>query len=396
MIIIYKVAIKFYNDRCFIISYGLAFKTIFALIPISVIFIGVYALFPTFDQYRDRIVEVASKLLPDSVNIVVDWMNHFISNTGKISILGTIALIYLSLDLFITLDSQLNTIWASRIKRSFIQKFLIYWAILTASPILLAGWFYYSGVVRSLINPIIAVESGGEWYFSLIIFLILTFFFFFILYAIPNIKVHIMKAITVSFIISIFWSILRFLFSYYTRFAIVNWKIYGSLAAIIFFMIWISFNWMILLFGVEFLQVWQEKLYIHDVKFKKFFLYDLGFTLLILKELHEDFSGKGEGVRLDLLAEKLKYNLVDLIKIVRLLEEEGIVVEAKNKYIYLKRNLSLIKLERIEKLVWKRLIAEDYRYNTELQNICDNLSSHYFRHSMPGELFVNEIISDNI
>ena len=113
---------------------------------------------------------------------------------------------------------------------------------------------------------------------------------------------------------------------------------------------------MVVLFGVEFLSVWQNKLYIENVSFDKVFLFDIGFLILILNEFYSDFKKHGKGISSSHLAEKLHYNQNDIKKIIYLLEEEGFIIgdnKTMQKY-YLKRDISTIKLTDLENIIWKR------------------------------------------
>ncbi|MCG8571448.1 MAG: YihY/virulence factor BrkB family protein [Spirochaetes bacterium] len=392
---LYKATTKFYRDRCFIISNGLAFKTIFALFPIAAIFFIIFSFSPSYLEYKEKFIEfLIQYFFPETVTTVVEYFNRVLTqNTGTISLVGTIVLIYLSLNLFITLDSQVNFIWSSRIKRTFIQKVLIYWAILTITPIVLTLYFYYSGIIRSIILPL---GQLNEVYFTIYAFLLLTVFFFFLYYIIPNVKVHVLKALIVSAVVSVIWNILRIIFTYYTQFAVLNWKIYGTLAVAVFFMIWISINWMILLFGMVFLQVWQEKLYLYDFSFQKFFLFDVGFFILILKELYIDFAQAGKGYTLIELSSKFHFNINDLREIFRILEKEELIVgdTSKDRRFFLRKDIASIYLKDIEAIVWKRLLATEYRATTDLNNICGKLSHLYFQHSSQKDISIDRILTE--
>ena len=93
-----------------------------------------------------------------------------------------------------------------------------------------------------------------------------------------------------------------------------RWSIlYGSFAALLFFIIWTSMNWIVLLFSIEFLCVWQNKLYLGNIKFKELFTFDVGFLLLILDEFNIDFKKNGEDMYGKVLDEY--NNIVDALDI---------------------------------------------------------------------------------
>lgn len=374
-----KSLIKFSEDEGFIVASGLSFKTIFALIPISAVFVGVFSVIPYFSEYKDKVLEViVGGLLPDVTEDVVKIFDSFVSKAGTISLIGVIGLIYISLDLFITIDNQINRAWASHTKRSYVQKLLIYWSLLTLLPFMLAGYFYYSGILGSILSPFLSIMR--ESYYFFVSFLLLEVFFFFIYYVVPNIKIHFWKALVVSTGVSLFWLGLKSFFSYYTKIAITNWVIYGPVAAVVFMFIWISLNWIVLLFGIELLKVWQERLYLGTSFAKKFFLYDLGLFIFILNKLKEDFYGKGIGISVEEFSYEINYESAELREIFSFFEEKRIVVGDSGvirKY-YLRRNISSITLAELEELIWKKLKIYSHSAEKELEIICNELGKYYF------------------
>lgn len=394
---------KFSRDQGLIIANGLAFKTVFAFIPIAGVFLGIFTMFPAFSEYKNRIVElIVNNFVPSTLNDAIAgellvWINNLFDGGGtrKITIVGTIALIYLSLDLFITLDNQVNRTWASRLRRNFIQKVLIYWALLSATPIVLIGYFFFSGLVQSFFIPIVNFVFIDKIHYSVVTFLLLEVFFFILYYVIPNTRVNAVKAIIVSSLVSISWVILRGVFTYYTSVAVANWELYGSFAWVIFLLIWIYINWIILLIGLEFLEVWQEKLYKSDLRFQNFFLFDVGFFLLILNEFNKDFHGNGNGLSIDYLSSLFKYDPHDLKEMIVIFEVAGFIVGDSNpdRHYYLRRSCSTILLKDIESLIWNRLSKISYTSSIELEKICELLGKEYFHIKKTDNTGIDTIFS---
>ena len=151
-LIIKKTFFRFIENQGLLISNGLAFKTIIALAPALIITAGVFKIFPTFSILKDNFINLLKDyIVPSSFEIIVSWINSILDKSGTISIISIFIFIYLTLDLLITLDNQVERIWASKLKRSIIQRILKYWALLSATPFVLAGYFYYSGLIRSFL-----------------------------------------------------------------------------------------------------------------------------------------------------------------------------------------------------------------------------------------------------
>ena len=372
---------EFLKDEAMIVANGLAFKTIFSLIPVSAVFVYISSIFPAFSEYKGKISEILlDYMLPDVSADLLKIVDSFVSNVGTIGLVGVVGLIYMSLSLFLTIDNQVNRIWQARGKHSYLQRILIYWAFLSFLPFLLIGYFYYSGILDSLLLPIFPQLS--RFYSTIVSFVLLELFFFLIYYAIPNVRVNFFKALLVASLSSLFWLIFRSFFSYYTKIAISNWMIYGSVAAVVFAFVWIYLNWLVLLFGVELIRVWQEKRYIQQPMTRKFLLYDLGIIIYIIKKLNDNFKKSGKGITLDDFSYELNISRDELTMLFQILREKQIVVRDSSKYQYfhLSRNISSITLEEIETILWKKMRIFSRTTEKEAAEMCEKISCYYVEH----------------
>ena len=377
-IVLFYTVKEFFKDEAMIVANGLAFKTIFSLIPVAAVFVYVSSIFPAFSDYKGKIAEIIVEyLLPDVSADLLKIIDSFVSNVGTVGLVGVVGLIYISLSLFLTIDNQVNRIWQVKRSHSYLQRILIYWAFLSFLPFLLGGYFYYSKILDSLLLPIF--PKLDNFHSKTVSFVLLELFFFLIYYVIPNIKVHFSKALIVAALSALFWTILRWIFSYYTKIAIGNWVIYGSVAAVVFAFIWIYFNWLVLLFGVELIKVWQEKLYLRQPIIHKFFLYDLGIIIYILKALDDDFKKTGHGVTLDDFSHKLNISRDELALLFQLMKENFIVINDSDNFqcFHLSRNISSIMLEEIEMILWKKMQIFCRTTEKEAAEICEKIGCHY-------------------
>lgn len=369
---------EFLKDEAMIVANGLAFKTIFSLIPVTAVFVCVSSIFPGFADYKGKITKiVVDYLLPDVSADLLKFIDSFVSNVGTIGLVGIVGLIYVSLNLFLTIDNQVNRVWQTRGRHSYLQRILIYWAFLSFLPFLLGGYFYYSGILDSLLLPIFPQFS--RFYSTIASFVLLELFFFLVYYAIPNTRIHFSKALIIASLSSLFWMLLRWIFSYYTKAAIVNWQIYGSVAAVVFAFVWIYLNWLVLLFGVELIKVWQEKLYIQQPMMHKFFLYDVGIIVYILKILNEDFKKSGHGITLDEFSNKLNISKNELSILFQFMKEKQIIISdsSNSQCFHLCRNISSITLEDIETVLWEKMRFFSRTTEKEAAEICEKIGNCY-------------------
>ncbi len=398
-LILKKTYLMFLENQGFVISSGLALKTIFALLPALIIITSILKTFHSFAGLQDSFMDLLKRfIVPSSYDIVVSWINEILNQSRPLGIISFFVFIYLSIDLLITLDKQVDRIWMlNSSRRSFIQKVLKYWALLSATPILLGSYFYYSGLIRTVLKPLAAIAFMNEFIYSSLTFVVLTAFFFFAYFIIPNSKVNIFKALIVSSVIAMAWIILRFLFIYYTMMAISRLSIlYGSVAVLVIFIFWTTLNWNVLLFGIEFLCVWQNRLYKSDEsEFQELFLFDVAFISFILEELNRDFKSSGDGLSILDFTKRYMINYGEVRKIFGILENEGYILCDKKdeEKFYLRKSINKIKLSEIESLVFNKLLLLNARNIPRLRKICMKLNHYYFKHKNESVVTLSQIIS---
>lgn len=395
-----KAFFRFRNNQGFIISNGLAFKTVIVFIPVLILIVYIFNIIPPLLVYKEKLIDFLKDfIVPSSIDLIFSWVDILFEKSRTISIISFIVFLYFLLELLFTLNNQIDRIWGIKIKRSIIGKILKFWMLLTTMPIILAGYFYYSGFIRSFIKVLpftnISILENIIYYSASII--IIGFFFFIIYFIIPTSRVSLKKSIIIAFSVAIIWLVLRFIFTYYTVLLIERWSfVFGSFVSIIIFVIWTSVNWMVVLFGVEFLCVWQNKLFIENVNFDKIFLFDIGFLLLIINEFYYDFKKSGKGITPFKLSEKLHYNQNDIKKIINLLEEEGLIIgnnKSPQRY-YLIRDISNIKLVDIEKIIWKKLLKIQDNTSEKIKMICNNLGKYYSKQKKNIDISLDNFMID--
>jgi membrane protein len=235
-----KILLKFWQDHCLEYAAALTYATVLSLVPIATIsfsILGGFALSET--KIRTFLLKY---FLPESslVPIIENNIERFIKNTTTLNIISIIALLIIAIALLSLIETIFNRIWQSTRTRPIFNKFVIFWAVLTLTPLLLA----------SSLGFITRLE-----YFSLspliISFFLSTTGLFFLYRFFPFTKVSFKAAIIGSFMASIFFEIGKWGFRYYIHYYASFDKIYGTLATVPIFLVWLYWIWVIILLGAE-------------------------------------------------------------------------------------------------------------------------------------------------
>src|SRR5687768_4166181 len=134
------LARRFLEDNLFQAAGALAYTTVFALVPLSMVVFGVLSAFPVFGEWSDRLSDyIFSNFVPSAARSVEAYLKQFSANAGQLTSAGVIALV---VSLLITLngvETAFNRIWRVKAARPKVGRFLVYWTVLTLGALMAAA-----------------------------------------------------------------------------------------------------------------------------------------------------------------------------------------------------------------------------------------------------------------
>ena len=246
---------------------ALAYHTIFGLVPLAIVMMMVFQLFPAYRDVGQNVkgfiyeqahlsnIEYPSSPDDPDQNIKlteqIDKMTEtFISNlnAGAITVVSGIIVIWAALGLLTTIERAFNNIWNIRSGRNFLQRIINYWALLTLGPLLLGLGLYISTrflVGNAIENQLLHfVRPLGPYLISVVAF-------FFLYYVMPNTKVNGKAAFWGAAMAALIWTLAKFGFKVYIIRFIPQKAIYGVMGVIPLSVLWIYISWLIVLFGLQ-------------------------------------------------------------------------------------------------------------------------------------------------
>ena len=162
-------------------------------------------------------------------------------------------LFIIALMLMAPIDNALNSIWHVRNRPNPVSRFLVYWAILTLGPLLVGIGLFSSSYILAL-PAISGVDSSfglKEQLLSWLPFLTTSAAFTIFYVLIPNCFVLRRHALIGGVIAAILFELAKYGFGFYGKAMPGFQTIYGALAIIPIFLIWIYVSWVILLLGAH-------------------------------------------------------------------------------------------------------------------------------------------------
>ena len=270
--IIYAVR-RFFADRMTNSAAALTYSTLLALVPLLVIAFAILSSFPAFDAVKGRMQELFfNAVVPEAGTAVSDYLSNFTQNASNLTTVGVVALAVAALLLLSTVEDTLNQVWRVDRPRPIFVRFLIFWAILTLGPLLIGASFtltsdlmkYATHTQLAMLGVQAEVPIPGSSIFSTLLRIAINIVGFTALFVlVPARRVRIRHALIGGIFAAVAFQILSWGFNTFYTSGSSYETIYGAVAAVPVFLIWIYTSWMVIILGAVFAAAfpdwWQSR-----------------------------------------------------------------------------------------------------------------------------------------
>lgn len=243
---------RFIDDELFDAAGALAYTTMFAIVPLSAVFLAVMSAFPVFDQWTATLVNfVFTNFVPSSARQVEQYLMGFSESTQTLTVAGITALLFSVLITMWSIEQSFNRIWRVPTIRPKFTRFLLYWTLLTLGSILTVASMSASASLLAYAE-LSGMRTQGfsnillRWSPFLIEFFAMTGAY----WLIPHRRVPIRFALAAGFLAALLFELLKFAFTSYVRNTSFE-QVYGAVALIPIFMLWLYLSWVVILFGAS-------------------------------------------------------------------------------------------------------------------------------------------------
>jgi membrane protein len=231
---------------------GLAFTTLIALVPLLSVLVSLITVFPIFTQLIELTENyIFTNFIPHSSNIIQKYLEAFIQQATHLPTVGIIFLLFTSFTLIIMVEHTLNSIWSAPKRKKNFRSFFLYWLVLLVTPIFIGLSVLISTYVFSISWLTGTVNKLGLTIPMLASLpLIINTIILSALYIIvPNSKVRFREGVLGGLTAAILFEIAKKAFAFYLKHFPNYELIYGTLATIPIFLIWVYISWLIILYG---------------------------------------------------------------------------------------------------------------------------------------------------
>lgn len=245
---------QFFRDRCGLVASALTLTSLFALVPVLAVSLSVLTTFPAFERLGHQLQEfVFRNFVPTTSTVVQEYLLLFVEKTSQLRLVGVLLFVVNALFLIGTIDKAFNDIWRVTRRRGAIRAFLVYWAILTWGPLLLGLSVGLTSYFVSFPMVSGAVEQFGlsGLLYTLIPFGLTAVALILLYTTVPNRRVYLFHAAIGGLIAAILFELAKRGFAFYVTVVPIYRTVFGALAALPLFLLWIYLSWLVVLLGVE-------------------------------------------------------------------------------------------------------------------------------------------------
>lgn len=243
---------RFREDRLGVTASSLTFTTTISLVPLFTVALAVFSAFPMFARLQTTLQRwLVESLVPDNIaKQVLNYLNQFAAKAGQMGWAGALVLLVTALALILTIDRKLNDIWRVRTPRPLTQRILVYWAVLTLGPLLLAGSLSVTSYALSASKGMVSALPGGLRFLLDALQFALVMGGMAALYRyVPNTRVHWSHALVGGLFVASGLELAKGALGWYLAKVPTYSVVYGTFATVPILLVWFYLAWVIVLLG---------------------------------------------------------------------------------------------------------------------------------------------------
>lgn len=232
---------------------NLTFTTLLGLVPLFTVAFAYASRLPGFERSMDALEPLLLRfLLPGSSGTVRHYLSEFTARAADLQGIAIAFVIYTALSLVAEVEREINAMWGIFTTRSLMRRAIVYSIGFIAVPALIGAAVYATkwGIERSLRIVPVAASEAVTWLLQPLSLgigvAVLT-----LIYALVPARrpVRWKPALAAGMLAAVAFDIAKTGFAFYIKLAPTYQIVYGALAALPLFLIWVYVSWLILLAG---------------------------------------------------------------------------------------------------------------------------------------------------
>ncbi len=324
-----EVAFHFSRDRVMILASGVVYSTLISMVPFLAFTMALLSAFGTLTEVQNYLQEYVLVHFGEAAETgFAQAIEGFLINAGGLGVVGLVSFMVTSVFLLNRVWMTVNHIYRTSLHSNMLVRMSRFITVLVVSTLLLSAYVSVTTLVRR--ELFVSVEEVdfiirfmrlvSPWVFMFLVH-------FFLILMVPNTKVKVASAALGAVTGVLLFQISNALFTWFVNQVLTYSIIYGSLATVLVFLLWVYLIWIIIFLGVE-------VSYVHQYQPNRHSASDLTETpsellahgIDILVEISRSYK-RGEGaVSVKELSLRLSLPGEKLASYVSILEDSGFII----------------------------------------------------------------------
>lgn len=247
-----RIASRFVEENFDQISASLAFTTLLSVVPLVALLLSLVAAVPFFAGLVDQLDQyVVRNLLPsDSAGMIASYVLQFSQKAAKVTWIGLLLLLATAVLLLLTIERAFNHVWSVVEPRPWWRRLRLYTVVLALWPLVVGG------VVAALsyaVTTSLGFVDEPPWLrlavFNAMGLAVPALFIGGLYYAVPYARVEPRDAAWAGLFAALGFLLMQKAFALYLAHFPSYTVIYGALAAVPIFLLWLYLSWAVVLLG---------------------------------------------------------------------------------------------------------------------------------------------------
>ncbi|MGD8440821.1 MAG: YihY family inner membrane protein [Holophagae bacterium] len=242
------------RDKLIIRASGLAYASLLATVPLIAVVFALLSAFGALDDLKQRVQDVLfSYFLPAQHAEIAAMLDTFTMNAAKLGFFGFAFLLVAAVLVLDSVESNFNDIYHVASRRRLISKITSYTAVLVIGTLFIGASISISARVESMLVRGVPIDLSWltlqtAWLFPLI----LVFLAFLLAFTVvPFTRVRVKSAVLGAASSAVLFELAKNLFANSVGQSVRYSAIYGGLAVVPIFLIWLYVTWIVVLIGLE-------------------------------------------------------------------------------------------------------------------------------------------------
>jgi membrane protein len=230
---------------------ALSFTTVLGLVPLFTVAFIYVARYPLFEQWLSALERfLVRHLLPGSGAAIRPYLDEFTAKAANLQGIGILIVVLTAVLLVATIEKEINAIWGVTQPRSLIRRIAVYALGVTLGPLAIGAAVYSTNwLLEASLAVELVTQPEASALANPIAIGLATLFFTLIYVVLPARRVPWGAAVAGAIVAALAFEGAKRGFMLYITSVPTYQRVYGAVAIMPLFLLWIFVSWVVVLLG---------------------------------------------------------------------------------------------------------------------------------------------------